>query len=67
MLSPLDADDRPVRYANSGCGVLRGGFTALEWDASNPDDPLRLVVWHQRDGVATRTELVPDGDALVAE
>ncbi len=64
MLSPLDPNDRPVRYANSGCGVLRGGFTALEWDASDPEHPLRLVLWRREGGRAVRTELVPDGDAL---
>ncbi|MFM7509241.1 MAG: hypothetical protein ACKO5A_06800 [Actinomycetota bacterium] len=63
MLRPLDADGHPVRYANSGCGVLPGAFTALEWDGSEPE-PLRLVVHHLRHGRPTRTELVPDGDVL---
>ncbi len=66
MLSPLDPADRPVRYANSGCGVLRGGFTALEWDPTEPDHPLRLVLWHMEGTRPTRTELVPDGEVLVA-
>jgi hypothetical protein len=53
-----------VRYANSGCGVLDGAFSALEWDASDPDDPLRLVVWHTTDDGPRRTELTPDGGSL---
>lgn len=65
MLSPVDSRGRPARYANSGCGVLREGFTALEWDQSNASGPLRLVVWHRDGGRARRTELVPDGDSLL--
>jgi hypothetical protein len=65
MLRPLDASGRVVRYANSGCGVLPGAFTALEWDGGL-DDPLRLVVHHLVDGRPTRTELRPDGRVLAA-
>lgn len=64
MLRPLNAAGRPVRYANSGCGVLDGAFSALEWDASDPDDPLRLVVWHTTEDGPQRTELTPDGGSL---
>jgi len=63
MLRPLDAAGNPVRYANSGCGVLPGAFTALEWDGSRPD-PLRLVVHHLEGGRPARTELAADGEVL---
>ena len=63
MLRPLDASGRAVRYANSGCGVLPGAFTALEWDGGR-EDPLRLVLHHQVDGRPTRSELRPDGGVL---
>ena len=56
---------RVVRYANSGCGVLPGAFTALEWDGGL-DEPLRLVVHHLVDGRPTRTELHPEGEVLAA-
>jgi hypothetical protein len=65
MLRPVDASGRVVRYANSGCGVLPGAFTALEWDGAL-DDPLRLVVHHLVDGRPTRTELHPEGEVLAA-
>jgi hypothetical protein len=66
MLQPLNAAGDPVRYANSGCGVLEGAFSALEWDASDPEQPLRLVVWRTTPGGPERIELVPDGDTLRA-
>ncbi len=66
MLRPLDASGRTVRYANSGCGVLPGAFTALEWDGGR-EDPLRLVLHHVVDDRPTRSELRPDGDLLAAE
>lgn len=65
MLQPLNAADEPVRYANSGCGVLDGAFSALEWDASDPDAPLTLVVWRTTPDGPERIELVPDGARLV--
>jgi len=64
MLSPLDAQGRPVRYANSGCGVLNGAISALEWDNSDPEHPLRLVVWRSTPDGPRRIELVPDGASL---
>jgi hypothetical protein len=65
MLRPENADGVAVRYANSGCGVLRGAFTALEWDGSDLSDPLRLVLWRTGDdGSPERIELVPDGPRL---
>lgn len=63
MLRPVDAGGTPVRYANSGCGVLPGAFTAIEWDGSR-SDPVRLVVHHLEHGRPRRTELVPDGEVL---
>jgi hypothetical protein len=66
MLRPVDSNGQQVRYANSGCGVLDGAFTALEWDATDPDDPLRLVVWRDTEHGPRRTELVPDGRTLRA-
>lgn len=66
MLRPLNAGGEPVRYANSGCGVLAGAFSALEWHGDDPDDPLHLVVWHDTPDGPRRTELVPDGATLVA-
>ncbi len=65
MLRPQTFDGREVRYANSGTGVLRGAFTALEWDGDRPEDPLRLVMWRATaSGPAERVELVPDGRYL---
>ncbi len=64
MLRPLDSQDRPVRYANSGCGVLNGAISALEWDNSDPEHPLRLVVWRSTPDGPRRIELVPDGESL---
>lgn len=66
MLMPFDREGRPVRYANSGCGVLDGGFTALEWDPSDPERPVSLVVWTHGDGEPRRVELHPDGDRVRA-
>jgi len=67
MLQPLDRDGRPVRYANSGCGVLDGGFTALEWDPADPERPVSLVVWTTGDDDAPqRIELHPDGGRVRA-
>lgn len=64
MLWPHNALGEPVRYANSGCGVLDGAFSALEWDGSDPEQPLRLVVWRSTPDGPRRTELVPDGATL---
>jgi hypothetical protein len=65
MLQPLNAAGSPVRYANSGCGVLDGAFSALEWDATDPDAPLTLVVWRSTSEGPERTELVPAGARLM--
>ena len=64
MLWPQSRSGEPVKYANSGCGVLEGAFSALEWDASDPADPLRLVVWVRGDDGPCRHELVPDGSTF---
>lgn len=67
MLRPLDHAGQPTRYANSGCGILDSAFSALEWDGSRPEDPVRLVVWTDRDGDGPhRVELEPDGPTLRA-
>jgi hypothetical protein len=66
MLEPLNAAGAPVRYANSGCGVLDGAFSALEWDASDPEAPLTLVVWRDTAEGPLRIELSPDGASLRA-
>lgn len=63
MLRPLDTDGQPVRYANSGCGVLEGAFTALEWDPV--DEEFHLVVWVDEPSGPRRVELVGRGDVLV--
>lgn len=66
MLEPLDAAGRPVRYANSGCGVMPRTVTALEWDSSDEERPVRVVAWTADrsvtggDGVV-RVELQPNG------
>lgn len=64
MLRPQDSAGRPTRYANSGCGVLEGAFSALEWDDGDPADPLRLVVWRTTPDGPRRIELRPDGPTL---
>jgi hypothetical protein len=67
MLRPLDSAGRPVRYANSGSGVLDRAFSALEWDGSRPEDPLRLVLWTELNGDGPeRIELASDGPGLRA-
>ena len=66
MLWPHDADGVPVKYANSGCAVLDGAFTCLEWDSSDAERPLRLIVWRAGTDGAERIELVPDGPTLRA-
>jgi hypothetical protein len=65
MLSPQGADGRAVRYANSGCAVLDGAMSALEWV---PDDerPLRLVRWPDGAHGPERGERVPAGPTLAA-
>lgn len=63
MLRPVDSAGNVVRYANSGCGVLPGAFTAVEWDGSNGASP-RLVIHHVEHGRPVRRELVPDGAVL---
>jgi hypothetical protein len=65
MLRPLDGHGRPARYANSGCGILDGAVSALEWHGDrDPDDALVLVVWVDDDDGPRRIELRPDGDSL---
>ncbi len=63
MLWPTDAAGSRVKYANSGCGVLDGAFSALEW-VPDHDEPLRLVLWMAEDDDLRRVELVPDEGAL---
>ena len=65
MLRPEGTDGVAARYANSGCGVLDGAFSALEW-VPDDEDPLRLVLWVDRGDDVERVELVPDGPALSA-
>ncbi len=65
MLAPLDRRGAATRYANSGCGVLPRSFTALEWDGTDPTDPLRLVLWTDGTDGPRRVDLVPEGDRLV--
>ncbi|MFM7064303.1 MAG: hypothetical protein ACKO04_12540 [Actinomycetes bacterium] len=62
MLWPLDEHGERVRYANSGCGVLRGAFTALEWEPATEE--FHLVVWVDERNGPRRVELVPDGPTL---
>ena len=63
MLWPTDAAGSRVKYANSGCGVLDGAFSALEW-VPDHDEPLRLVLWMAEGDDLRRVELVPDEGAL---
>ena len=65
MLAPLDPSGAATRYANSGCGVLPRSFTALEWDGTDPTDPLRLVLWTDGTDGPRRVDLVPEGDRLI--
>ncbi|MEI7886419.1 MAG: hypothetical protein WCJ04_03420 [Actinomycetes bacterium] len=66
MLWPHDAEGNQVKYANSGCGVLDQAMTCLEWDSSNAEQPLRLVIWLADRNGARRIELLPDGPTLRA-
>ena len=66
MLWPQDAQGDKVKYANSGCGVLDKAMTCLEWDSSDSENPLRLVVWLADPSGARRIELIPDGPTLRA-
>ncbi len=62
MLRPLDATGGPVRYANSGAGILERSFTALEW---NPEERApHLVIWIDEPGGPRRVELLADGAHL---
>ena len=63
MLRPLNGAAEQVKYANSGCGVLEGAFSALEWEPSVEE--FHLVVWIDDPSGPRRVELVPDGDVLV--
>lgn len=64
MLRPVHSDGTSVRYANSGCGVLGGAISALEWVPEDLEDPLRLVLWTDEPDGPRRVELVPDGPTL---
>jgi hypothetical protein len=64
MLWPQDAEGKKVKYANSGCGVLDQAMTCLEWDSSDSENPLRLVIWLADQNGARRIELIPDGPTL---
>jgi len=64
MLWPVNAEGDPVRYANSGCGVLDHTVSALEWDPGGGDDPVHLVMWTDDGTGPRRVELVADGAAL---
>ncbi len=67
---PVDAtegpDPSPMKYVNSGAGILHRAVTAVEWDGTDSEaggEPrLRLVAWHDDGDAVTRTELEPDGD-----
>jgi hypothetical protein len=66
MLRPLDAAGTPVRYANSGTGVLDGAVTLLEWEP-DAEEPVRLVLYlADDDGAPHRVDLEPDGATLRA-
>ena len=65
MLWPQNRAGSAVKYANSGCGVLEGAFSALEWDSSDPERPLSLVVWSRGEDAPRRHELVPDGPTFL--
>jgi len=64
MMKPRDAAGESVHYANSGCAVLDHAVSALEWDPSAGDEPVRLVLWRDVDGEAQRKELTADGPRL---
>ena len=64
MLWPQNAKGNKVKYANSGCGVLDQAMTCLEWDASDEQNPLRLIIWLADPNGARRIELIPDGRTL---
>jgi len=66
MLWPQGADGTAVKYANSGSAVLDGAMTCLEWDSSDAERPLRLIVWLAEPDGPRRVELVPDGRTLRA-
>ena len=63
MLCPTSRDGTPIRYANSGTGVLDRAVSALEWDPGR-GTPVRLVLWLDTPEGPERTELVADGDRL---
>ena len=63
MFEPTTSRGGTVRYANSGCGVLRRAVSALEWDPAN-DPPLQLVLWVDEGDGAVRVELDADESRL---
>ncbi len=62
MLRPVDADGHPVRYANSGTGLLERAVSMIEWDPVEREP--HLVVWTDEPDGPRRVELVPDGRHL---
>lgn len=62
MLRPLDAEGTPVRYANSGTGLLERAISLIEWDPHRRAP--RLVVWSDEPDGPRRRELVGDGAHL---
>ncbi len=62
MLRPLDAGGAPVRYANSGTGLLEGAVSLIEWDPEHREP--RLVIWCDEPGGPRGVELVADGARL---
>ena len=73
-LRPHPLPDAVAREPPGRAGAVRelrqrrarqGAFSALEWDTSTPDSPLRLVVWVRGDDGPRRHELVPDGPTFV--
>jgi hypothetical protein len=62
MLRPVDAAGHPVRYANSGTGLLERAMSVIEWDPVEREP--HLVVWTDEPDGPRRVELVPDGRHL---
>lgn len=62
MLRPLGESGRPVRYANSGAGILERSFTALEWDPRRREP--HLVLWVDEPAGPRRVELLGGGRHL---
>ena len=56
-----------TRYLNSGCGIIDGAITAIEWDGSGDEPLARLVAWSEvrADSEASNIVTLPDGRRLV--